>query len=89
MWPVSSASTKATRKPDAFVHIIDSCIVGGRFGPAASGLSAFVATFTLSCSPPVTASISSETPMSARPYGESSRRPSSLAAKVEDARRRG
>ena len=47
-----------------------SCIVGTGFSPL-SGLSSFVRFFTLSCSPPVTASITSEKPMSPNPRAES------------------
>ena len=47
------------------------CIVGTGFSPD-SGLSSFVRFFTLSCRPPVTASITSEKPMSIRPRAESS-----------------
>mmetsp|Transcript_44036 Transcript_44036/g.116422 ORF Transcript_44036/g.116422 Transcript_44036/m.116422 type:complete len:212 (-) Transcript_44036:125-760(-) len=68
-WPVTAARAAATRKPEKLVHSIDSCIVGLAFG--LSGLSFFVLTFTLSCSPPVTASISSEKAISSRPYDES------------------
>ena len=68
-WPVTAARTIATRKPEKLVHSIDSCIVGLAFG--LSGLSFLVLTFTLSCSPPVTASISSEKAISSRPYDES------------------
>ena len=40
-----------------------------RLGPSKFGLSAFVLAFTLSCSPPVNASIKSETTIRKRPYG--------------------
>ena len=51
-WPERTARTRATRKPDTFVHSIDSCIEG-RFGPGKDGLSCFVLSLTLSCRPPV------------------------------------
>mmetsp|Transcript_14681 Transcript_14681/g.43353 ORF Transcript_14681/g.43353 Transcript_14681/m.43353 type:complete len:220 (-) Transcript_14681:144-803(-) len=66
-WPVARPSAAATKQPDAFVQNMDSCMVGLALG--SEGLSALVDALTLSCSPPVTASISSDAPSSSRPNG--------------------
>mmetsp|Transcript_32189 Transcript_32189/g.95753 ORF Transcript_32189/g.95753 Transcript_32189/m.95753 type:complete len:219 (+) Transcript_32189:552-1208(+) len=80
-WPVARPSAAATKQPDAFVQNMDSCMVGLALG--SEGLSALVDALTLSCSPPVTASITSDAAMSHRPYAESSPPPFFLPPKLK------